>query len=80
MPSFRNKLDKTHICFFVVSILMFKQMLFMIMATITLTAFMTIAIYTGSETAQAASTNMIKNATAAGTNMTQPLVAANASK
>ena len=41
---------------------------------------MTIAIYTGSETAQAAITNMIKNATAAGTNMTQPLVAANASK
>ena len=41
---------------------------------------MTIAIHSGSETAQAAGTNMTKNATAAGTNMTQPLVAANASK
>jgi hypothetical protein len=47
-----------------------------LVATITLTAFMTIAIYTGSETAQAAGTNMTKNATAVGTNMTKNATAA----
>ncbi|MGB8935079.1 MAG: hypothetical protein WCC17_08235 [Candidatus Nitrosopolaris sp.] len=67
---------------------MYKQVSFVITASIILTAFLTIAVYTGSEAhAQAAGANataagnMTKsaNATAAG-NMTQPLVSANASK
>jgi hypothetical protein len=67
---------------------MYKQISLVITTSIILTAFLTIAVYTGSEAhAQAAGANataagnMTKsaNATAAG-NMTQPLVSANASK
>ncbi|MGB6591760.1 MAG: hypothetical protein WCC17_04390 [Candidatus Nitrosopolaris sp.] len=48
----------------------------MITTSIILTAFLTIALYTGSEAhAQAAGGNMTSaNATAAGGNMTEPLV------
>jgi hypothetical protein len=46
-----------------------------------LTAFVTVALYSGSETAQAAGGNMTANATAAaGGNMTQPLVPPKAPK
>ena len=48
-----------------------KQISFKMTLVIMLTAFVTIALYTGSETAQAAGANMT-NATAAGANMTQP--------
>jgi hypothetical protein len=72
---------KTHIYFFVVNMLMYKQILFVITAAIMLTAFATIALYTASEahaqnaTAGAAGGNATaagaKNATAAGGNMTK---------
>jgi hypothetical protein len=50
----RTNLEKTHIYFFVVSILMYKQLSFVITAAIMLTAFVTVALYTGSQTAHAA--------------------------
>ena len=83
MPSYINKLDTILIYFFCVSILMYKQIPFVITASILLTAFLTIALYTGSEAhAQAGGGNMTGgnmtggNATAAagGGNMTQSLV------
>ena len=77
VPSYINKLDTTLIYFFGVSILMYKQIPLVITASILLTAFLTIALYTGSEAhAQAGGANMTSsNATAAGgANMTQPLV------
>jgi hypothetical protein len=69
---YRNKLDTILIYFFVVSILMYKQISLVITTSIILTAFLTIALYTGSEAhAQAAGGNMTSaNATAAGGNMT----------
>jgi hypothetical protein len=75
VPSYINKLDTTLIYFFGVSILMYKQIPLVITASILLTAFLTIALYTGSEAhAQAGGGNMTKsgNATAAGgANMTK---------
>jgi hypothetical protein len=68
-----------------------KQISFMITAAIMLTALVTIALYSGGETAQAAGANMtnatagaganMTNATAgAGANMTQPLMPPKAPK
>jgi hypothetical protein len=74
VPSYINKLDTILIYFFGVSILMYKQIPFVITASILLTGFLTIALYTGSEAhAQAGGGNMTSsNATAAagGGNMT----------
>jgi uncharacterized membrane protein len=73
VPSYINKLDTILIYFFGVGILMYKQTPFVITASILLTAFLTIALYTGSEArAQASGGNMTSsNATAAsGGNMT----------
>jgi hypothetical protein len=81
----RTNLERTHIYFFVIRILMYKQVSFVITAAIMLTAFVTIGLCTGSETAHAAmiimkKTNMtvtpagggnMTNATAAGGNMTK---------
>ena len=50
----RTNLERTHIYFFAVSILMYKQLSFVITAAIMLTAFVTVALYTGSQTAHAA--------------------------
>jgi hypothetical protein len=91
VSSYRNKLDTRRIYFFVVSILMYKQISLVITAALILTAFLTIALYTGSEAHAQAGGNMTNaNATAggnmtnanatAGGNMTQPLVPANESK
>jgi hypothetical protein len=68
VPSYINKLDTILIYFFGVSILMYKQIPFVITASILLTGFLTIALYTGSEAhAQAGGGNMTSgNATAAG--------------
>ena len=75
VPSNINKLDTTLIYFLCVRILMYKQIPFVITASILLTGFLTIALYTGGEAhAQAGGGNMTKsgNATAAGTgNMTR---------
>jgi hypothetical protein len=87
----RTNLEKTHIYFLVVRILMYKQVSFVITAAIMLTALVTIALYTGSQTAHAAAIIVIKkhpileklqlaggmkNATAAGGNMTKNATAA----
>ncbi len=53
-----------------------KQISFMITAAITFTAFVTIALNTGGETAQATGANMTNATAAAGANMTQPLMPA----
>ncbi len=77
IPSYISKLDTILIYFFCVGILMYKQIPLVITASILLTAFLTVALYTGSEVhAQAGGGNMTSsNATAAsGGNMTQPLV------
>ena len=54
------------------SLRMNKQISFMIISAIMLTASVTIVLYTGSETAQAAGANMTNATAAAGANMTQP--------
>jgi hypothetical protein len=65
---------KTHIYFFVVNMLMYKQILFVITAAIMLTAFATIALYTASEAhaqnATAGAAGAGGNASAAGANAT----------
>jgi hypothetical protein len=69
VSSYVNKLDTILIYFFCVGILMYKQIPFVITASILLTAFLTVALYTGSEVhAQAGGGgNMTSsNATAAG--------------
>src|SRR5215472_2187270 len=68
VPSNINKLDTTLIYFLCVRILMYKQIPFVITASILLTGFLTIALYTGGEAhAQAGGGNMTSsNATAAG--------------
>jgi hypothetical protein len=68
VSSYINKLDTILIYFFGVNILMYKQIPFVITASILLTAFLTIALYTGSEAqAQAGGGNATSsNATAAG--------------
>jgi hypothetical protein len=77
----RTKLERTYIYFFIISILMYKQISFVITAAIMLTALMTVALYTGSETAHAALIVIKKaggnmtNATAAGSNMTNATAA-----
>jgi hypothetical protein len=86
VPSYINKLDIILIYFFGVSILMYKQIPFVITASILLTGFLTIVLYTGSQTvhaavvvikhpglaklAIAAAAANMTNATAAGGNMT----------
>jgi hypothetical protein len=65
VSSYINKLDTTLIYFFGVSILMYKQIPLVITASILLTAFLTIALYTGSE-AHAQGNMTGGNATAAG--------------
>ena len=84
MTSYINKLDTTLIYFLCVRILMYKQIPFVITASILLTGFLTIALYTGSEaqanmksgnaTVARGGNMTTSNATAGGTNMTQPLV------
>ena len=77
----RTKLERTHIYFFIINILMYKQISFVITVAIMLTALMTVALYTGSETAHAALIVIKKaggnmtNATAAGSNMTNATAA-----
>jgi hypothetical protein len=76
---------KTHIYFFVVNILMYKQILFVITTAIMLTAFATIALYTASEAhAQAPAGGNASaagaNATAAGANATAAGNKTNATK
>src|SRR5262249_275538 len=69
MTSYINKLDTTLIYFLCVRILMYKQIPFVITASILLTGFLTIALYTGSEArAQAGGGNMTS---AGGGNMTR---------
>jgi hypothetical protein len=61
----RTNLERTHIYFFVVGILMYKQICFIITAAVMLTAFATVALYTGSVHAQApGAANMTKGAIA----------------
>jgi hypothetical protein len=68
MTSYINKLDTTLIYFLCVRILMYKQIPFVITASILLTGFLTVALYTGSEArAQAGGGNMTS---AGGGNMT----------
>jgi len=55
-----------------------KQISFKMTLVIMLTAFVTIALYTGSETAQAAGANMTNATAAAGANMTNATAAAGA--
>ncbi len=67
-----------HICYLAVSGLMYRQYMFVIMAAILLTALVTIALSSVSDTAHAAKVVIIKkkggsnmtNATGAGANMT----------
>ena len=68
----RTNLERTHIYFFVVIILMYKQISFLITAAVLLTAFGTVALYTGSVHAQApGAANMTKGAIAGAANMTK---------
>jgi hypothetical protein len=68
----RTNLERTHIYFFVVRILMYKQISFIITAAVLLTAFATVALYTGSVHAQTpGAANMTKGAIAGAANMTK---------
>ena len=61
----RTNLERTHIYYFVVRFLMYKQISFIITAAVLLTAFATVALYTGSVHAQApGAANMTKGAIA----------------
>ena len=74
MTSYINKLDTTLIYFLCVRILMYKQIPFVITASILLTGFLTIALYTGSEAHAQANMTSSNTTAAGGANMTQPLV------